>query len=80
MTLTSCTFELTDSAADIDVQISGAGTKAQMIGCEFNGNSIAGTPEALGIKVTNNAFLDISSGTMQNYTTGIQVGLVSDGR
>lgn len=78
MTLTSCTFELTDGPGDVDIQISGPGTQAQLIGCEFNGKSTLGIPEATGILITDSAFVNISSGTMHDYTNGIRVGTSSD--
>ncbi len=78
MTLTGCSFELTNSPSDIDVQVSGAGTIAYMIGCEFNGNSGLGVPEATGIFVSDNAFVEIDGGTLTNYMIGIIVGNSSD--
>jgi len=77
-TLTSCTFELTNSAADIDLQVSGAGTTTELIGCEFSGSSIGGSPEATGIYITDNALVNISSGTMNNYNVGIRIGSPTD--
>src|SRR6185312_6773729 len=37
MTLSSCNFEVTNNSTDINIQINGAGTLADIIGCEFNG-------------------------------------------
>jgi hypothetical protein len=78
MTLTGCSFEITDSPSDIDIQMSGSQTSASIIGCQFNGDSALGVPEATGIVVTGNASLDMSGGGLENYTTGIQVGTPTD--
>ncbi len=78
MTLSGCSFERTNGVADIDIQISGAGTTAEIISCEFSGTSTFGTIQAAGVLVSDNAFVNISGGSMQNYTAGIQVGTPSD--
>jgi hypothetical protein len=78
MTLAASTIELTNSSADIDIQISGAGTIADIIGCEFNGNDQLGSPQGIGLIVSDNATVNISSGTISNYVTGIQVGVTID--
>ena len=78
LALSGCTFELTNSSSDIDIQVSGAGSIAEIIGCEFNGYNSVGVPEGSSIIVTNGAYVNISSGIMHDYTTGIQVGTSSD--
>ncbi len=78
MTLAGCSFARTNGPSDIEIQISGAGTTAEIIGCDFNGTSTAGISESTGIVISNNAFVDICSGSMQNYTNGIQIGTSSD--
>ncbi len=78
LTLAGCTFELTNSSADIDIQISGAGTTANIIGCEFNGDSAGGAPEGIGMVISGSASVDINASTISNYTTGIQIGLPAD--
>ncbi len=78
MTIEGSTFETTAGASDIDVQISGAGTLAQIIGCEFNGNSLLGVPEAICIQVTNNANANINSCSISSYTTALEVGALAD--
>ena len=78
MTLAGCSFARTNGPSDVEIQISGAGTTAEIIGCDFNGTSTAGIPESIGIIVSDNAFVDINSGSMQNYTSGIQIGTSSD--
>ena len=55
MTLTGCTFVLTNGPSDIDIQISGAGTIAEIIGCQFNGNNALGVPEGTCLFVSDNA-------------------------
>src|SRR5207237_7414587 len=76
--INGASFELTNGISDIDIQISGAGTIAEIVGCQFNGNSALGVPEGNSILVSGGAYLDINSGSMKNYTTAIQVGLPSD--
>src|SRR5204863_6512972 len=44
MVVSGCTFEVTNSSSDIDVQITGAGASAEIISCEFNGKNLAGAP------------------------------------
>jgi hypothetical protein len=77
-TISSCSFEVTTGSSDIDVQVSGAGTLATIVGCEFNGNSSLGVPQATSMFVTDNGSIQISGGQLKNYTTGIHVGLPSD--
>ena len=74
LTLSGCTFELTDGGSDIDVQVDGAGTVAEIIGCEFSGTSVLGVDQGVSIMVTNEGLVNISGGVMRNYTTGIIVG------
>jgi hypothetical protein len=76
MTLTGCTFEITTSPSNIDIQVSGA--SAEIIGCEFNGNSATNVPQATAIMITNNAVVDISGSGIQDFTTGLQVGMGTD--
>ncbi len=78
LVLSGCTLELTTSSSDIEIQASGAGTSTEIISCDFSGSSISGSPEGTGILVTDNAVVNISGGSMHNYTTGIQVGLSTD--
>src|SRR5579872_1239725 len=78
MVLNGATFELTNSNTDVDIQISGAGTNAEIVGCQFDGNNDLGVTQATAISVTNNASASISSGSITNYTTAIQVGTSSD--
>ena len=78
MTLSGSTFELTTGTSDIDVQISGAGTAAEIISCEFSGTSGTGVPEGIGIFVSDNAVVNISGGTIHDYDTGMQIGTPSD--
>ncbi|HLX52293.1 MAG TPA: hypothetical protein VKR58_00030, partial [Aquella sp.] len=78
LTLSSCTFEITTSSSDIDIKASGAGTITQVVGCEFSGSGVLGNPEGTCIYPTNNALVNISGGSMHNYTTGIIVGSPSD--
>src|SRR5579872_1296626 len=78
MVLNGSSFELTNSNSDIDIQISGAGTIAEIVGCQFNGNNDLGVPEGTSIFVSDNASLDISSGSIKNYTTALQAGTSSD--
>src|SRR5579863_7833495 len=78
MTLSACSFEFTNTNSDIEIQISGAGTTAAIIGCEFNGNSSSGIPQANCIEVSGNAVVNIASGSIHNYTTALQIGLSSD--
>ena len=70
MVLTGSSFELTNGGSDIDIQVSGAGTFAEIVGCQFNGNNDLGVAEGQSIVVSDNAYLNISSGSMKNYTTG----------
>ena len=77
-TIAGCSFEITEGSTDVEIQVSGAGTLASLIGCEFNGTSTLGIPEATGIVITNNASVEISGCQLQNYTTGIQIGASTD--
>ena len=78
MSLNGSNFELTNGSSDVDIQISDPGTIAEIVGCQFNGNSPFGVPEGQCIRVSNSAQLDISSGSMKNYDTAIQVGVSTD--
>ena len=78
MTLSASTFGFTNSAADVDVNISGAGTIAEIIGCDFNGDNNGGVPQGTCMQVTNNAIVNMSSGSIRNYATGIQIGTSTD--
>ncbi len=78
LTLSACTFEIANSSSDINVQVSGAGTVANIISCEFDGNSAAGSPEGTGVVVSGNGSVNISGGALHNYTTGLEIGLSSD--
>ncbi len=78
LTISGCSFERTNGSSDIEIQISDAGTTAEIIGCDFIGTSSNGISQGTGILVSNNAFLGVSGGSMQNYTTGIQIGTSSD--
>ena len=78
MTLSGCSFEITNGSSDIDIQISGAGTIARLVSCEFDGDSITGVPQGTAIVITDNASVNISAGCIHNYTTGIQIGAPGD--
>jgi hypothetical protein len=78
MVVSGCTFELTNNLSDIDVQISGSGATAEIIGCEFNGKDLAGTAEGTGIFVSDNAFVSITGTTLHDYEIGIQAGISTD--
>ncbi len=78
MALTGCNFELTSASTDIDIQVSGAGTIAEIVGCEFNGLSTSSVAQGTSIKVTDGAIAYMSGGTIHDYTTGIQDGLSTD--
>lgn len=78
LTLSGASFERTNDSSDVDIQISGSGTTTQIVGCEFNGLSVGGTPQASCILISDNAKVTIDGGTLQNYTTGIQIGLSLD--
>ena len=77
LTLSGSSFERSNSSADIDIQISGAGTTAEIVGCEFSGVGITDIAQA-GILISDNAIVNISSGSLQNYSTGIQIGVSTD--
>jgi hypothetical protein len=78
MTLSACTFAITTTATEIDVQISGAGTYAEIIGCQFNGKDIASIPQAKALHVSNGALLDLNGGGIKNYNTAIHLGVPTD--
>jgi hypothetical protein len=78
LTLSACSFELTTSSSDIEIQVSGAGTVTEIVGCSFDGSGLSGTPQGTGILVTDDAFVNLNSGSMSNYTTALSVGLSSD--
>ena len=78
LTLSSCTFELTDGATDIDVQVAGAGTISEIIACEFSGLNVLGTAQGTGIKVSDEALVTISGGLIHDYVTAIIVGVALD--
>ncbi len=78
LTLSGCTFELTNNSSDIDIQVSGAGTVAEIISCEFSGASVIGSTEGIGILTSGNGTVNITGGVMHNYTTGIQIGTSLD--
>src|SRR5690606_4276841 len=74
----SCSFDLTDGTGDVDVAISGAGTIAELVGCQFNGKSTLGVARGVGLAVSDEAFVIVSGGTMSNYATGIHAGISTD--
>ncbi|HSC24970.1 MAG TPA: hypothetical protein VLB80_02005, partial [Candidatus Babeliales bacterium] len=75
LVLSGCTFALTTGNLDVDIKVSGAGSIAEVVGCEFNGSSITGNTEGTAIIVTDNATVNISGGSMHNYTTGLHIGV-----
>ncbi len=78
MTLSACTFGITTSADDIEIQMSGPGTYAEIIGCQFNGKDIVSMPGSTGLIISDGAMLDINGGGMKNYNTALQVGTSTD--
>ena len=78
LTVSGSSFERTNSASDVDIQISGAGTFTDIVACEFSGLGNVGLAQGVGILVSDNAFVNISSGSMHNYSTGIQIGTATD--
>ena len=71
MTLSGCTFAITTSSSDIDVQISGAGTYAEIVGCQFNGKDIKSIPGSAALYISDGATLDLNGGGMKYYTTAL---------
>jgi len=78
MTLTGCSFAITTTSSDIDVQISGAGTYAEIIGCEFNGKDINSVPGSTALYISGGATLDLNGSGMKYYDTALEVGSPSD--
>jgi hypothetical protein len=78
LVLSACNFELTNSSTEIDIQVSGVGTTAEIIGCEFNGDAPSGVSQGIGLQISDNALVDINSSSMRNYDTGIIIGLPTD--
>ena len=76
--VSGCSFELTNSPSDIDIQVSGIGATAEIISCEFSGKDLAGTPQGTGISISDNASVTISGGTMHDYDTAISLGAPAD--
>ena len=76
--VSACSFTLPSSASDIDIQVSGVGSRAAILGCEFNGLNGAGLPLGTGILVSDNALVEVSGGSMKSYTLGMQVGTIAD--
>jgi trimeric autotransporter adhesin len=78
LALSACTFQLTTGSSDIEIQVSGAGTVTEIVGCQFDGAGLLGTPEGTAILVTDNALVNLNSGSISNYTTALSVGLSTD--
>ncbi len=78
MTLSACTFAITTTSADIDIQISDPGTYAEIIGCQFNGKDVASIPGSTALHISNGAILDINGGGMKNYDTALRIGTPTD--
>jgi hypothetical protein len=78
LVLSACNFELTNGSTEIDIQVSGVGTTAEIVGCEFNGDATSGIPEGIGLQISNNAIVDINSSSIRNYDTAIVIGLTAD--
>ncbi len=78
MTLSACTFAITTTSSDIDIQISDPGTYAEIIGCQFNGKDVASIPGSTALHISNGAILDINGGGMKNYDTALRVGTPTD--
>jgi hypothetical protein len=76
--ISSCSFEIATGSSDIEIQASGTGTLATIVGCGFDGKDALGTPQATAIIVSDNASVQISGGQLKNYTTGFHVGLSTD--
>ncbi len=74
MTLLSCTFAITTNTNNIDIQISGTGTYAEIIGCHFNGKDISSIAGSTAIHVFDGALLDINGSDIKNYTTALHLG------
>ena len=78
LTLSSCTFEFTDDSSDIDLQVSGAGTVTEIIGCEFSGTSILSVAQGTGIQITDSALVNITGSIFHGYVTAIHIGTPSE--
>ena len=78
MTLLSCTFAITTSSSDVDVQISEPGTYAEIIGCQFNGKDIVSIAGGAAIHLFDGARLDINGGDIKNYDLALRVGIPTD--
>lgn len=76
--LSGCTFSETEATTDIALQASGAGTIGHVLGCTFDGRNNLGVAQATGIVVTDDALVRLDSGSVQNYTLGIQLGDLTD--
>ncbi len=78
MTLSACTFAITSSSTDVDIQISGAGTYAEIIGCQFNGKDIVSMPGSTALHISDGAILDLNGGGMKNYDVALHIGTPTD--
>lgn len=78
MTLLSCTFAITTSNSDVDIQISESGTYAEIIGCQFNGKDILSVSGGTAIHLFDGARLDINGGDIKNYDLALRVGINTD--
>lgn len=78
LVLSACNFELTNGSTEIDIQVSGAGTTTEIVGCEFNGDATSGVPQGIGLLVSDNALVGINSSSIRNYDTAIVIGFTTD--
>src|SRR5581483_10902463 len=78
LALTACNFELNTGASDIDMQVSGAGTTASIVGCYFDGNNSLGAAEGIALAVTAGGTAGGSCGRMINFVTAVQAGAMTD--
>ena len=76
--ISACSFTTPTSSSDIDIQVSGPGTRAILLACEFDGRNGLGTPQGTGIVVSDSGVIDLSGGRIRNFTTGVRVGLPPD--
>lgn len=67
-----------NNSNSINITGSGVNTAVNITGCNFDGKDAAGNSQGIGVRVINNAIIQLDSSTILNTATALQIGTPSD--